>query len=43
VAFYKRPGKPVITSISSDMPEISEDLVITGSEFVQVESITMET
>ncbi len=40
VAFYKRPGKPVITSISSDMPEISEDLVITGSEFVQVESIT---
>ena len=40
VAFYKRPGKPVITSISSDMPQISEDLVITGSEFVQVESIT---
>ncbi|MBQ8656918.1 MAG: hypothetical protein IJ527_07720 [Prevotella sp.] len=38
-AFYKRPGKPTITSISSDMPQIGEDLVIKGTEFVQVESV----
>src|SRR5574344_92977 len=28
MSFYKRPGKPVINSISSDMPQIGEDLVI---------------
>lgn len=38
-AFYKRPGKPTITSISSDMPQIGEDLIINGTEFVQVESV----
>ncbi len=38
-AFYRRPGTPVISSVSSDMPEIGETLVITGREFVQIESI----
>jgi hypothetical protein len=38
--FYKRPGKPVILSVSSDMPEIGEDLIIKGRDFVQVEAIT---
>ena len=38
-AFYKRPGKPTIKSISSDMPQIGENLVISGTEYVQVESV----
>lgn len=38
--YYRVPGKPVILSISSDMPEIGETLVITGREFVQVSSVT---
>jgi len=38
-AFFRRPGAPTITSISSDMPQIGEDLVIKGTEFVQVESV----
>jgi hypothetical protein len=37
--FYKRPGQPTITFVSSDMPQIGEDLIIRGSEYVQVESI----
>lgn len=37
--FYKRPGQPTITYVSSDMPQIGENLIIKGSEFVQVESI----
>ena len=40
VGFYKRPGKPVILSVSNDMPMIGETLVLTGREFVQVESVT---
>lgn len=40
LSYYKRPGKPVVTSISNDMPEIGEDLIITGREFVQVASVT---
>jgi len=39
-AFYKRPGKPTITVISNDMPQIGEDLIIKGTEFVQVESVS---
>lgn len=38
-AFYKRPGKPTIKSVSSDMPQIGESLVITGTEYVQVERV----
>ena len=37
--FYKRPGKPTIKSISSDMPQIGENLVISGTEYVQVERV----
>jgi hypothetical protein len=40
ISFYKLPGKPVITSCSNDMPEIGEDLIITGRDFVQVEKVT---
>ncbi|MBQ7422942.1 MAG: IPT/TIG domain-containing protein, partial [Prevotella sp.] len=40
VGFYKRPGKPVILYSSSDMPQIGETLILTGREFVQVESVT---
>ena len=39
IAYYKVPGQPTITSISSDMPQIGEDLIIEGTEFVQVESV----
>ncbi len=39
--YTKVPGKPVIKSISSDMPVIGETLVIKGNEFVQVESVTL--
>ena len=39
VPYYKVPGQPTITSVSTDMPQIGEDLVIRGSEYVQVESI----
>lgn len=38
--YYQTPGKPIITSISSDMPVFGETLVIRGTEFVQVESVT---
>ena len=40
VPYYKTPGKPAILSVSSDMPVIGEQLVITGQEFVQVESVS---
>ncbi len=40
IAYTKVPGKPVITSINTDMPIIGTDLIIKGREFVQVESIT---
>lgn len=39
IPYYKVPGKPTIVNISSDMPQIGEDLIIKGSEFVQVESV----
>lgn len=39
IAYYKVPGQPTITFVSSDMPQIGEDLIIKGSEFVQVESV----
>ncbi len=39
IPFYKVPGQPVIFGVSSDMPQIGETLVITGREFVQVESV----
>lgn len=38
--YTKVPGKPVITSINTDMPFEGYDLVIKGREFVQVESVT---
>lgn len=37
IAYYRLPGKPVISSVSSDMPQIGETLIITGREFVQPE------
>lgn len=40
IGYNRLPGKPVIASISNDMPEIGENLVITGRDFVQVQSIT---
>src|SRR5574344_310417 len=40
LSYSKLPGKPVVKTISSDMPEIGEDLILTGREFVQVGSIT---
>jgi len=40
IPYTKLPGKPVITSISTDMPIIGTDLIIKGREFVQVESVT---
>lgn len=39
IAYSKTPGVPVINSLSSDMPVIGETLTLTGTEFVQVESI----
>ena len=39
IPYYRVPGKPVIFMVSSDMPQIGETLVITGREFVQVESV----
>lgn len=39
LAYYKRPGVPVITYVSSDMPEIGETLILAGREFVQVSEI----
>jgi len=40
-AFTKTPGKPVIKSVSSDMPVLGETLLLKGNEFVQVDNITM--
>ena len=40
IPYYKVPGVPEVTGISSDMPVIGETLVIKGREFVQVESVT---
>jgi len=40
IPYYSVPGKPTITYVSSEMPEIGETVTIRGSEFVQVESIT---
>lgn len=39
IAYYKVPGQPTITFVSSDMPQVGEDLIIKGTEFVQVESV----
>lgn len=40
ISYTKTPGVPVINTISSDMPEIGETLIITGREFVQLDNIT---
>lgn len=40
IPYTKLPGVPVIKSISTDMPEIGENLIIKGNEFVQIESVT---
>ncbi|MGM9699445.1 MAG: glycan-binding surface protein [Prevotella sp.] len=37
--FSVLPGKPAIYGISSDMPQIGEELVITGRDFVSVSSV----
>ncbi|MBQ2165673.1 MAG: hypothetical protein II447_02745 [Bacteroidaceae bacterium] len=34
------PGKPTITSVSNDMPMIDEEIVISGTEFYLVESVS---
>ena len=39
IDFSVVPGKPVLNDISSDMPVLGEEVVLTGREFVQVESI----
>ena len=39
IGFSKYPGQPIIFDISSDMPVPGEEVVISGREFVQVETI----
>ncbi len=39
IPYTKVPGKPVITSVNTDMPIPGTDLIIKGREFVQVEKI----
>lgn len=39
IPYYRVPGQPVIFTVSTDMPQIGETLVLTGREFVQVESV----
>ena len=39
IPYTKLPGKPVISSINTDMPIPGTELVIKGREFVQVESV----
>ncbi len=34
------PGKPTITSVSNDMPMMDEEIVISGTEFYLVESVS---
>jgi len=41
VPYYRVPGKPAIFSCSNDMPQIGETLVLTGRDFVQVESVEL--
>lgn len=40
IPYTKLPGKPVITSINTDMPIPGTELIIKGREFVQVESVS---
>lgn len=40
IPFSVLPGLPVILGVSNDMPQVGETLVITGRDFVQVESIS---
>ena len=40
IPYYRVPGQPVITGINTDMPVPGQNLIITGREFVQVESVT---
>jgi len=39
IDFSVLPGKPVILDMSSEMPVVGEKVVITGREFIQVESV----
>ena len=39
IPYSQTPGQPVIFYVSNDMPQIGETLIITGREFVQVESV----
>lgn len=41
ISYTKLPGKPIIKSISTDMPVIGEDLIIRGNDFVQVEYVSI--
>ena len=40
IPFSVLPGLPTIFGVSNDMPQIGERLVITGRDFVQVESVS---
>ena len=40
IPYSRLPGQPVIFSISSDMPQIGETLIITGREFVSVSGVS---
>lgn len=40
IPYYRVPGQPIITDISTDMPIPGTNFIIKGREFVQVESIT---
>lgn len=39
VPYFKTPGVPELFSVSTDMPQIGETLILTGREFVQVNSV----
>lgn len=40
ISYYKTPGVPTISSVSTDMPQLGQTVTIKGTEFVQVESVT---
>ncbi len=37
IGFSVLPGQPIVTYVSTDMPQIGEDLIITGNELLQAE------
>jgi len=40
IPFTKMPGVPTIKTVSTEMPVLGETLILTGTEYVQVESVT---